>query len=122
MNFFLRVLRVFLDFTLDIIHKSGEFSQTFSKKGFKLFLTRGCNSVALDPILVLLQMKEDPVLKKEGCKKYAFVAFDSSHFEMVLALLTEVVVFHMRVSIVQVWISCFERPVQGIFSRLSGLW
>lgn len=63
---------------------------------------KGCGLVAFNPVFVLLPTEEDLVLKEKGCKRYMFVVLSSGRFEIVFTLLTEVVAFHAKVSIVQV--------------------
>ncbi len=48
------------------------------------------------------------------------MAYCFCNLEMVLALLTEVIALHMRITIVQVWVLRFQRPV-GIVPR-SYIW
>lgn len=71
-----------------------------------------------DPILVLLSMEEDPVFEKEDYKKYVLGALGSYRLKMMFVLLTEIITLYIQVSIVRVWIPCFEWPIKGIFSRL----
>lgn len=104
------------------IHKSNRFSQVFLKKDFKLFPTRRCGLVTSNFILVLLPMEEHPIFKEGDYKRDRLMTLGSSHFEIVLELLTEVVAFHVQVPIIQVRISYFDKSVQGIFLRLLGLW
>ncbi len=94
------VLEVPFNFALDIIHKDNRFSQAFSEENFEFFPVCGHGSIVFNPVLVLLPIKKDLILKEGGCKRYAFMIFSSSCFEMVFALLTEVVIFYMQVSIV----------------------
>lgn len=82
---------------------------------------RGYGSITLDLIYIILPMEENPVFKKRCYIKYMLVTLGSCRLEMVLALLTEVIAFYIQVSIVQAWISCFKRPVKGIFSRFLDL-
>lgn len=91
------------------------------KKSLKLFLTWNRNSLIFDLVFMQLPTKKDSILKKRGCKKYAFIVFNFSYFKIVLTLLTKVITFYIEVPIVQVWIFCFERPIQNIFLRLLGL-
>lgn len=96
--FFLLVLRVSFNFTPNIIHKCNRFSKVYLEKGLKFVLSEGCGLTTLDPDVMLLSTKVDPISKEQSCKKEAFVAFRFSNFEIVLALLTKVVIFDMQVS------------------------
>lgn len=101
LDFFLLVLGVSFDFTLDTIHKSDGFiSQAFPEEDSKLFLTKKCGSITFNPVLVLLLSKEDPIPKEGDYKRYAFMTFGSDRSKIVLVLPTEVVLFHVRVSMV----------------------
>ncbi len=61
---------------------------------------------------MLLSPIENAVLQETRSKRYALVPLGSGCFEMILALLTEVVTLHMRVTIVQVGIPKFEGPIR----------
>ena len=61
---------------------------------------------------------ENVVLQETWRKRYAFMFLGSGCFEMILALLIEVVAIYMRVTIVQFGIPRFERPIK-IVSSLS---
>lgn len=75
--------------------------------------------IALDPDHVLLPAEVHPITKEQGCKRYALVALGSSSLEMVLALLTEVVAFHVRVPIVQVRLPVATSNSNDIRFRLT---
>lgn len=50
-----------------------------------------------NPSYMLLPKKVDLIPKKQDCKKDAFVTFGFSGFEVVFALLTKVITFHVQV-------------------------
>lgn len=93
--FFLLILGVFFNLTLDIIYKRNRFSKTFPKKSLKFVPYRGCGPVILDLSLILLLVEVDLILKKQGYKRDAFLAFSSSGFKMVFTLLTEIITFYV---------------------------
>ena len=78
--------------------------------------------VALGPGLVLLPATEKAVLQKGRRERYAFVALGSSGLEMVFALLTEVIAFHVRIAIIEIWVPSLERPIRNILSRFYWSW
>lgn len=53
-----------------------------------------------NPVFVSLSAKENPILEKKIYKRYVFIAFSSSYFKIVLALLAKVVIFYVQVSII----------------------
>lgn len=93
--FFLLVLGVSLNLTLDIIYKCSRFSEVFSEKNLKLVLCGGDGLVTFDPCLMLLPTKVNPIPEKISYKRDVIMTLDLSNFEMVLALLTKT--FHVQV-------------------------
>ncbi len=53
-----------------------------------------------DLISVLLPAKKDPILKKRDGKKYTLITLSFNCLKMILALLIEIVAFHMQIFIV----------------------
>lgn len=109
--FFLLVLKVPLNLTPNIIHKGSRFSQTFLEKSLKFFPYKGGGPILFDTDLILLPAEVDPIPEKRDCKRDAFIAFGFSSFEMVLALLIEIIAFYMQVPKVQLEVPGFEKPV-----------
>ena len=95
MYFFLLILGVFFNLIPDAIYKCGRFSKTFLEKSFKFILYKGVGFVSLSSSLILLPLKINPLTKEEACKKYAFIAFSFSRFEIVPIFPAKVVVFHV---------------------------
>lgn len=62
--FLLLVLKILLNFYLDIGYKQVGFSETLLEKNLKFVLNRKNNIIALNLSLVLLQAKIDLVVKK----------------------------------------------------------
>lgn len=96
--FFLLVLRGPFDLTPDVVHKCNRFSETFLEKSLEIVSCRGSDLIIFGPGLMLLPPEVDPILEKQGCKRDVFMTLGSSGFKIVLALLTELVVFHVEVS------------------------
>lgn len=69
-------------------------------------------STALYASLVLLSQIYDAVFQESCSKKYAFITLGSGCFEIILALLIEVVAFYILVIIIQVRIPRFKRPIR----------
>lgn len=97
--FFLLILEVYFNLTLDNIYKYGGLPKVFSEKCFKLVLCDKGNSVSFNSSLELFSAEIDFFPKKQGYKGYAFMAFHISDFKMVFTLLAKVVTFYVSVSI-----------------------
>lgn len=89
------------------------------EKSLKFFSTWRCGSITFNPVLILLPTKKDFILEKKSYKKYVLMVFSFSYFEIVFALLIKVVIFHVQVSIIQIWILYLKGPVQNISSFLG---
>ena len=76
--FFLLLLGISFDFTLDAIYKCGWFPKTFPKKYFKFVSGRENGLITFDPDLILLSAEVDSFLEEQNCKKYMFVALATS--------------------------------------------
>lgn len=61
--------------------------------------------------LMLLSVEVDHFSKKQDCKKYTFVAFYISCFEINLILPVKIIVFYIYIFIIQVKIHSFKKPV-----------
>lgn len=72
-----------------------DFLSFFWRKNLKLISYGGYNFVIFDLSLMLLLVKVDPILEEQNDKIDAFIALGSSDFEIVLALLTEVITFYI---------------------------
>lgn len=96
--FFLLVLKLFFNLTLNIIYKRSGFPKAFLKKDLKFVSCRRVSLVKFHLGLMLLVTKVDSILEEQNCKRNAFLAFCSSRFETVPVLLTEIVAFHEQVS------------------------
>lgn len=64
LNFFLLILQILLNFSLDANHKSDRFFKTFFKKGFKFVSSRKNGIVTLNLDLLLFPMKVDLISEK----------------------------------------------------------
>ena len=71
----------------------------------------------LGPDLVLLPAIENTVFQKGHRKRYAFVALSPTGLEMVFALLTEIITFHVQIAIIEIWVPSLERPILSILSK-----
>ena len=99
--FFLLVLGVPFDLTPEVTHERGRFSETLSEKGLELVPGKGGGPVSFFPRFVLLPAEVDSITEERGRERDAFMARGTSCLEMILALSTEVVTFHMQAPIVQ---------------------
>ena len=91
LNFLLLVLGVSLNSIPNGIHESPELDPRQGGFGCLILLT-----------LVLVPTKVDPTMKERSCKRGTVGAGGAGGSEMILALLTEVVAFHMRLPIIEI--------------------
>lgn len=109
--FFLLILGVSFNLTLNIVYKSNGLHKVFLQIGAKFLPRERGNSVSLNLSLVLLPTKDDSFLKKQGCKKNVFVTFCPNCFKRVPALPAKVVTFHIKVSIIEFEVISFKELV-----------
>lgn len=109
------VLWISSDFAPNIIYKQDRFIKTFLQNDFKLVPDCRNSAIEFDLGLILLPTKKNSIFQEAICKRYMFNAFGSDCFKMIFALLTEVVALFMQVTIKQVRISSFERPIEIFF-------
>ena len=102
LNFLLLVLGVSLNSTPDGIHESPGVSEILSKESFELDPRQGGFGCLVLSTLVLVPTKADLTMKEQSCKRGMVGAGGAGGSEMILALLTEVVAFHMRLSIIEI--------------------
>lgn len=121
LSFLLLVLRIPLDFSPNASYKDVEFFETLPEKDFEFVLSKGDGIVIFNLGLVLLPAEVDPILEERDRKEDALGARGISRVEMVLALSTEVVAFHIGATIVQVGVSRLEWPVSeyGVCLKLA---
>lgn len=67
-----------------------------------------------DLIIISLSIKEDPIFEKKGYKRYTFMFFYSSYLKIVFALLKNVIILYIQVSIVEIQVLYFKGSVQSI--------
>ena len=73
-----------------------------TKKGFELFSSdRNC-AFGFMLLLVLLPTKVDAVTQKRYCKGNAIGLFGSGGGKVILALLAEIIAFHVELTIIDV--------------------
>ena len=94
------ILGVPFNLTPDAIHKRDKFSKTLLEKGLEFVLCEEVGSISLSSSFILLSPEIDFFSEEQARKKYAFMALSTSHFEMILVLPAEVVVFHVQAPIV----------------------
>lgn len=78
--FFLLVLGVLFNLTLNVVHKYSRFLKSFSKKDLKLVLSKKSSLIIFDLGFMLLLVKADFFFEKQGYKRDTFVIFDFNHF------------------------------------------
>lgn len=85
--FFLLVLQVSFDFTLDIINKRGGLSKTLLKESFKFVLSKDSNLIPLNLSLVLLPMEVDSISEKQSFKKNMLIAHGTGNVKIIFTFL-----------------------------------
>lgn len=89
------ILKISLNFTLNIVHKHSKFSQIFPEKGLKFILWKKSGFVLVGIGFMLLLIEVNLIPEKQNCKKNAFVAFGSSDFKIVFTLSTKIILFYI---------------------------
>lgn len=89
------MLRILLNFCLDIDYKQGGFSNILLKKSFKFISSKRNGIIAFYLSFVLLPVEVNPISKKQNYKKDTLVIHSIGHVEIILVLLIEVVIFYM---------------------------
>lgn len=109
----LLVLRIPLDFSPNVGHKSSRFFKTLPKKGFEFVPSRKNNIVAFKLDFMLLPAKINPISEKQGHKRNMLRDCGTSGTEIVFTLLTEVIVLYIRVTMVLVTVLGFKSRIIG---------
>lgn len=65
------------------------------KKDFTFFLSKKNNTVVFNLNLILLLVKFNSILEKQGCKKDILVMHTIGYIIIVFALLTKIIAFHI---------------------------
>lgn len=102
------MLRIPLDFSPNTHHKGDRFSKTFLEKSFKFDSNRGDSIVTFNLSLILWLTEIDSIPEEHSHKKDRLRAHGTGRIKMLLILLTKIVVFHIRATIIQVGISDLE--------------
>lgn len=100
-----------LDFCSNANHKGSRLSKVLLEKSLKFVLSKKDGIVIFNLGLILLLVKVDSILEKQGCKKNALRAHVIGYVKIVLALLTKVVVLNIKGTIAQVGILGLESPI-----------
>lgn len=89
------MLRIQLDFNLDISYKQCRFLKTLLKKDFEFVLSNRDSIIAFYLSFVLLLAKIDFILEEQDYKKDELAAYDTSCIKIIFALLIKVVIFYI---------------------------
>lgn len=98
--FFLLILQVSFDFSLDIVNKCNGFSKTLLEKSLESVLYKKNNPVPLNLSFILLLAKVNSISEKQSYKKDELVIFDTNYVKIMLTLLTKVVLLHIQAFII----------------------
>lgn len=74
LNLFLLILGILLDFSLDIGHKDGRFSEILPKKSLEFVSNRWAITIIFNLGLILLPMEVYPIPEESGRKRNALKA------------------------------------------------
>lgn len=102
------LLKIPLDHSLDVGHKSDEFSETLLKKGLEFVLNKWDGTGTFNLDLWLLPAEVDTIPEKKSCKGDELRAGSIGHVKMILILLTKVVALYVIANVVQVKVLGFE--------------
>lgn len=102
LNFFLLILEISLDFSLDAGYKSRKFSKSLLEKNLKFIPIGRKSTIIFNLGLVFLPVEIDFISKKQGCKRKVLEAHNTSYVKRVFASLTVVIVLYMQATIVYV--------------------
>ena len=112
LHLFLLKLRVTFDSPLGYVNKSLRVTKILPKKSFKI--DPGQWSY-LTPTFVLVPAETDPPIKKRCGKRDAIWLNGAGGIEIVLALLAEVVAFHMWLPVIEIWKLCLQLAFLWLF-------
>lgn len=89
------MLRLLVDFSLDVSYKQYRFSKILLGKSLKFVPSKrgGINILNLGLVLLLIEL--DHILEKQNGKKNTFVAYSTSCIEIIPTLSTEIVAFYI---------------------------
>lgn len=100
LNLFLLILRIPLDYSPDTNHKNGGFSKTLLKKSLKFVLSKRDGTIIFNLGLLLLLAKVDFILKDQNYERDVLGAYGIGCVKIVRALLTKILAFHIRATII----------------------
>ena len=100
LNFLLLVLEISLNPAPDGIHERPGVPETLSEECLELNPRQGSHCLASK--LVLVPTKADSITKEQSCKRGTVKASGTGGSKMVFTLLTEVVAFYVRLSIIEI--------------------
>lgn len=96
------MLRIPYNLNLDISNKNSRFFKVLLKKSFEFGLNKTDGIIAFILSLMLLSIEVDPIPEKQSYERDALKTYGTNHVKIVLVLLTKVVAFYIRATIVQV--------------------
>lgn len=79
------MLKILLNFCLDISYKQGEFFKTLLKIGFKFISSKMDSTIAFDLSFMLLPVQLDPVAKEQDLKKDVFIPRATGYIKIIFA-------------------------------------
>lgn len=102
MNFFLLVLGLPLNLSLDISYKHCGISKILLEKNLKFIPSKRSGTIVFNLNLVLLPAEVDLISEEQSRKRDALIAHSISRIKIILALLRKIVALYMQALIVQV--------------------
>lgn len=104
-------MRISFDLSPDASYKSNRFSETLLEKSLKFVPSKRDGIVAFNLGFMLLPAKVDSIAKEQSCKRNALAIRGTGCMKIIFALLTKVLTFHVKATIIQVGILGFDSPI-----------
>lgn len=93
--FFLLVLKILFNLSLDISCKQDKFSKILQKKSLKFISKNSNGTILFNLSLVLFLVEVNFISKKQSFKKNVLVVNDTSYIKKIFALLTKIIAFYI---------------------------
>lgn len=88
------------DSTPDIVYNKSRLAKTFPQRNLKFIPRQKNGPFAFNLGLMFLPKEINPILKEQGCKRYALMIFDFNNLEIVFILLRKVLSFYIPIPMI----------------------
>lgn len=106
---------MFFDFSQIVINKDLRFSGNLTERRFELVRENRNKVFSIELPFILLPTEIDLILKKRRCKRNLVRPCGSSDSKVIFTWLTEVIILHVRPSVIDVKRSGFQLVSQFFF-------